>query len=324
MTGDPVDLTAAEADAAILAASHEYFASRRARVDGFVQQTFGFRGTLRLHRSAFGLDILRAPLNVLLSPVFVLSRLGAMIAGKLGARRAATWLGSRSILLPTDVAREVEGLIVGGLLELPWPHGRNRTTRNALAETVLAAPQIRALICQRQGVEETGAIGQRLVQSLGDYTGTRAAVAEMTTALGTLGAGAIVLKSVTPGVVSFAPAIAAILAHQSAIAAFPLGGALGAMWFDLFPPRPPVWMIGGAITGLILCGSVVAAFAGVIADPIQVRLGIHRRRLLRLIDTLEAEFTGPDPKSFTAREHFFARLMDVADASLGAVRLFRG
>jgi hypothetical protein len=36
-------------------------------------------------------------------------------------------------------------------------------------------------------------------------------------------------------------------------------------------------------------GAVVAAFRGIIADPLQRRLGLHRRRLLQLIDALERQ-----------------------------------
>lgn len=72
-----------------------------------------------------------------------------------------------------------------------------------------------------------------------------------------------------------------------------------------------------------MIGSVFAAFAGVLADPVQSRLGIHRRRLLRLIDTLEVELTGPGQSPFVAREHFYARLLDLWDASAGVFRIFR-
>lgn len=41
-------------------------ADRRSEIAAFVQTTFGLRGTLRLHRFAFGADLLRAPANVLL------------------------------------------------------------------------------------------------------------------------------------------------------------------------------------------------------------------------------------------------------------------
>ena len=48
--------------------ARRYLASRRERVDLFVDQHFSLTGTLRLHRRAIGWDLLRVPANLLLSP----------------------------------------------------------------------------------------------------------------------------------------------------------------------------------------------------------------------------------------------------------------
>jgi hypothetical protein len=54
---------------------------------------------------------------------------------------------------------------------------------------------------------------------------------------------------------------------------------------------------------------------GVLADPVQSRLGIHRRRLMRLIDTLEVEMRWQQTPS--PREHFFLRsAFDLWDAGV--------
>ena len=50
---------------------------REAEVGRFVRARYGLRGSLALHRHALGLDLLRAPLNVMLSPLFLLTRLVA-------------------------------------------------------------------------------------------------------------------------------------------------------------------------------------------------------------------------------------------------------
>lgn len=319
---DPDDL--ARAEAAIITEAEHYFDARRARVSDFVRRNFGVLGALRLHRAALGLDILRAPLNVILSPVFILSRLIAWAASGMGLPGIAFWLRSRRILLPTAVAAEVERLLIADLLELPWQSGRHGSNRDALAEALLRAPEVRALIADETGEAGLARLQATVSRTLGDYTGTRSAVAEMTTAFSTLGAGAVAFQALTPGVLSMAPGVAAILAHQAAIAAFPLGGAAGAIWYGVFPADPPVWMTAGVVAGLVFCGAIFTAFAGIIADPIQTALGIHRRRLNRLIDALEDEFTGTGTRGFTAREHYLARLMDVADASMGALRTLRG
>jgi hypothetical protein len=123
--------------------------------------------------------------------------------------------------------------------------------------------------------------------------------------------------------ISMAPGVADALARTNAIGAFPLGRTLGGIWYGVFGVGASPWLVGATVAGLIMIGSVFAAFAGVLADPVQSRLGIHRRRLGRLLDTLEGEFVGRGDKPFAAREHFYARLLDLWDAAASAFRIFR-
>ncbi|NDV50198.1 DUF6635 family protein [Salipiger sp. PrR003] len=71
-----------------------YFAEARARVDGHVASTFSLAGSARLHRRALGLDILCAPLNVVLAPLHALLRLIAFLLGVVRLRRASGFPGA--------------------------------------------------------------------------------------------------------------------------------------------------------------------------------------------------------------------------------------
>ena len=303
--------------------SHPYFAGLRMQVTPFVSRHFTFPGTLWLHGAACGWDILRAPLNVLLAPVFLLTRLAAAICLRIGLQRFGRWLAARRILLRTAVARRTEALIVTDLLGLPLAAGAGARDPAALARAVLAAPQLREMIRQRADPVAAAAVGQRIATALADYASTRAAVAEMTTALCTLAVGALIFNAVTPGMISMAPGVADALARTTAISSFPLGETLGRMWYGMVTPGASPALAGLTLAGLIMIGSVVAAFAGIIADPVQSRLGIHRRRLLRLIDTLEVELTDSGSKPFAMREHLYARVLDIWDALASALRMFR-
>lgn len=299
-----------------------YIAGLRAQVDGFVGRHFTWPGTLRLHGAAFGADILRAPLNVMLAPVFLLTRLIAWLCLQLGWRSVGGWFARRRILLRTAVAARVEALIVTDLLGLPLDAGAGARDPSALARAVLAAPQLREIIRQRPDPAAAEALGQRIARALADYAGTRSAVAEMTTALCTIAVGALVFNALTPGMISMAPGVADALARTTAITAFPLGETLGGVWYGLFRPGASPVLVALTIAALIMVGSVVAAFAGIIADPVQSRLGIHRRRLLRLIDTLEVELQGSS-KPFATREHIYARALDIWDVAASLLRIFR-
>lgn len=301
-----------------------YFSSRRDRADDFVARHFSLRGAAAIHRRAFGFDAFRAPLNLALAGPQVGLKLAGKAAKRAGRKRLANMLEQRNILLTTDVGREIEWLLRTELFELPYQDGKRVATRDALAETILADPAIAVPLAAalRQQASDP-AFRARLEEAMRQYLGSRAAAADITTSLAVLGTGAVTVKQLTPGVVSLAAPLAALLAQQSAIAAFPLGSGLGALWYGLFPAAPSALLVGGLTGGLLAAATVVAAFAGVIADPVQKRLGLHRRRLLRMIDRLEKQAFDPAAPAFAVHDHYVARLLDLFDLLGSAYRLAR-
>lgn len=321
-------LDAPTAEAIVRDAARDYFASRRAAIGPFVDRHFTFTGSAAIHRRAFGWDLIRAPVNVLLAIPNVGIRLAALGAGAVGARRAASFLGSRRVLLDTAVGREIQWLIVTELLELPLRLGDRESRRDALAETICAMPQVQDVM--RAALEAVGhrrddpAFRRKLEDALADYAGTRAAAAEITTAFVTLGAGALAVNQATPGMISLGPLLAAAIAQQMAIASFPLGAAVGGVWYGVFPAAASPMLMAGVTGGLMLVGAAATSFSGLVADPLQRRIGLHQRRLHRLTDTLERQFYECDESGFVARDHYVARLIDLFDMLGGAVRLARG
>ena len=114
------------------------------------------------------------------------------------------------------------------------------------------------------------------------------------------------------------PATAQVLVQNAAIAGFPLGSGAGALWYGVFPAAAPAALSIGLTGGLLAAGAVIGAFSGVVSDPIQRRLGLHHRRLRRLIDCLERELTGQGDSRFTVRDHYVARTLDLIEV-LGLV-----
>lgn len=314
---------AAPAATPVMRPEVDYFVSRRTMIDTFVARHFTWPGTLRLHSAALGWDILRAPLNVLLSPFLILTRLAALICRRVGLRATGDWLARRRILLRTSVGRRVETLILAELLGVPLDRSASARDPSTLARAVLAAPQFREAIRARASPDEADRLGRRIAGALGEYAGSRSAVAEITVALCALVLGALVFRALTPGMVSMAPGVADAIARSTAIASFPLGQTLGGVWYGLFSPEAASWLVGVTVAGLIMLGSVFAAFAGVFADPVQSWLGIHRRRLDRLLVNLETELIGAEGAGFVAREHFYARFLDLWDAIASAFRFIR-
>ncbi len=292
-------------------------------MDAFVRRHFTWPGTLHLHRAALGRDILIAPVNVLLSPVLVLVRISAWLCGRLGLRSASDRLRRRRILLRTAVAARVEAAILTELCDVPLAAADLARDRAALRAALLASPRWQGALRSRADLPGAEPMADRMVQALAEYTGTRSAMAEVTAALIALAVGAVAFQSVTPGMISMAPGVAEAVSRSAAIAGFPLGAALGGLWYGVFPVGPSPALVGATILGLVLAGSVLAAFAGILSDPVQAGIGMHRRRLRRLVAVLDAEFEGRPSAPFVAREHFLARGLDLWDGALSLLRVFR-
>lgn len=318
--------TPARARAAVEQGTRHYFDQRRARVGPFIDAHFTLRGTLRLHRAALGWDIARAPLNLSLTAPQLLMQLGAWTATRAGASRAARAL-RRRIVLPTAVAREIEWLVRTELLELPFSQGQRESLHDALAAAILAEPdvteaaQAMLLAIGRHG--EDPAFRQRLQHALGEYASTRMAAAEIATGLLNLSAGALALNKLTPGAASLGPVLAGLMAQQAAVASFPLGAWLGGVWYGLFPVAPSAGLVLSTTGGLMLAATTFSAFAGVVSDPIQRATGLHRVRLLRMIDALERQFFDETAPGFAVHDHYVARLLDLFDILNAATRIAR-
>jgi hypothetical protein len=297
---------------------------RRAQVDAFVLRHFTWPGTLRLHGEALGFDVLRAPVNVLLSPVLFVARVLAWLCRRLWLHGAANWLMRRRLMLRTAVSARVERLVLIELLDVPGPSIPARGDREAMVRAILAAPAMREAIRRCGSVAEAGAMAERITDALAEYSGARSAIAEFTTALVMLAVGALVFQTLTPGVMSMAPGVAEQVARSAAIADFPLGSGIGGAWYGVFPVGPSPEIVALTVLALVLLGAIVATFAGTVADPVQVRLGLHQRRLMRLVATLDAEISRHPGKPFVAQEHFLVRILDLLDAALSFLRGLRG
>jgi hypothetical protein len=160
-----------------------------------------------------------------------------------------------------------------------------------------------------------------LEQEIAEYAGVRSAVGEITTTCVIISVGYFVFQTVTPGVISITGPVAELRAHSLAIAQFPLGQGLGGMYYGVFSTNLEPWKLVATGVVLAMLASVVTTFAGVIADPLQVMTGTHRRRLCRLLDHLDI---ASDRKGNIAREHITARLADLTDIALNIWRTLRG
>ncbi|MDQ7777981.1 DUF6635 family protein [Paracoccus aminovorans] len=263
---------------------------RETEVRRFARARFGLRGTLALHRHALGLDLLRAPVNVMLSPVFLLTRLAVPLLRRLGATRAAGWMARRRIFLPSDLSHHIAQDLTGF---------------------------IAALDAQGLGPK---APPEAVARATADYAETRNAVSEITTSILVLLAGLLLFHRATPGVISLAGPLADMRAQSQAIQDFALGSWAGGLWYSIFPRELSTLEVILTGVALAVLASVLTTFAGLIADPLQLAAGTHRRRIMRLLSRLDRAAEAPALE----REHLLARLGDLTDACLSLWRSLKG
>lgn len=302
-----------------------YAASRRARIQPFVDRTYRLAASVRLHRHALGLDLVRAPVNVALVAPVLLARLAAAGASRIGVGAPERWLAGRRLFFETDLARELAFRLHADFLELPFDDGRRRFDGDALAAIILDDPRLAAgLAAVAADVAARGddpLFRTRLAGLRRAYVEARNPWAEIVTNLMVAGTGSAVFHQLTPGALTLGPLLAAAIAQHAAIAAFPLGAGLGGLWYGAVPAAPSAGLVAGATAGVMVVAALVSAFAGVVADPLQRSLGLHQRRLERLVDGLAAALKGEGDAGLKVREHYLARLFDLLDLTRAVQRL---
>ena len=257
-------------------------------IAGFVRRHYSLRGTLRLHRHALGRDLLRAPVNVALSPVFFALRVLALAARLVRLRGVARRLASVRVHLPSDLGRALHAAL--------WHE--------------VVAPRRAAPGGPPTDIE---------ARILADHVALRGAVAEIVATMAVVAVGLAGFSAVTPGVLSLAPVLSDHAAHARAVAAFPLGDWAGGLWYGVLPGARPAWVLPAVVAGLIAALALATTFAGLLADPLQAATGTHHRRLRRLLARLDRAEDGAGLE----REHLLARLADIADTGVMLLRMLK-
>jgi hypothetical protein len=301
-----------------------YITSRRARIPGFIDRHFSFRGALALHRKTFGRDFYRHPVNLLWGLPVALGKGAADLLEKAGATRTAQWLHRLPRGIPTVLDQELQWLIYTELLELPYAHAGRESCRDALLEHILAEPWIagrcEAYLTQLHSVAARPEFRAALERHLEEYGKTRGAVSELAGSLITLAAGYATLSKATPGALSAGTAAATAIAQHLAITNFWLGSTMGSWYYAVFPVSASAGLVAATTGALIAAVGVVTALAWIVLDPLLAKTGIHRRRLDRFVTALGEELRGGRCGEYRVRDHYIARVFDVLDMLRAATK----
>ncbi len=295
----------------------KYIESRRAKMPKFVNKYFSVKGALKLHKKALGSDLYKGPMNISWSVPYTLLKATSSVFKIAGNKKIPTLFEKLPRGFETNVQKEVKWLIYTELLEIPYIQGKRKSDKDALLEQILNQPKIAALV-----IEQLSEINQKskdpgfrkiLENNLLEYASSRTAAADLAGTVITLSVGATLFKQMTPGAMATGTVAATAIAHHTAVSNFVLGSTLGSLWYSIFPVSASMGLIV-ATTGTIMAAmSIVTSFAGIITDPIQKKLGIHQKRLMKFIDCIEKELKGTGESKFEIKDQYVARVFDILD-----------
>lgn len=320
---DPILSLQPQIEALLAGAARRYVASRRERVEPFCARHFSLKHAWRLHRRALGHDLWKSPVNALWAGPYFLSQGASAVSGKLGLKAVSRRLSQLPPGFQTAVMREVEWLIYTELLELPIDQGHRRSDRDALFDTLMADEGIAALLLpdllELDACSQQGQAREKLERFFSHYASSRVAAAELAGSLLSLAAGAASLKQFTPGAMALGSATATLLAQELAIAQFALGPGLGSLYYGLFPAAASPGLVVASVSGAMAALGILSAFSGLVSDPLQEAMGLHQKRLHRLLDAIERQLVGEEG-DFRLRSVYVARVVDIIDLLRSALR----
>lgn len=299
-----------EIEQAIRSGIERYFDDCRARVPAFIDRHFHYPGAIETNRMALGWDVLRAPINLLWAPVYALACLVKILTPK---RIGLMWLYGLADRIPagftTRVQQHTSHLI---LVELLNNSQEGQLLENYLIESLEAVYERHT--CEPVGHKQFSTLVEPLVaDALSQYRITRTASADITNSISCTVLGAFAFQKFTPGGIGLGVVLASMLAKTLAAQDFIFGETIGSWYYSWFPPEPTLATTASVMGAVMASLAAFAAFSGVIFDPVQAAVGLHRRRLHKLLDHLQRDVSLSTQSSFRPKDQFVARILDMFD-----------
>ncbi|RTE66582.1 hypothetical protein EH243_05695 [Amphritea opalescens] len=294
----------------VLTGIRNYFRQCQQRVPDFVASHFSYPAALKTNRVAFGMDILRAPVNLFWAPLYALVSLVRFFVGRSsrlsGLHRL---LGRFPAGFTTQVQSHISDLVLRDLL-------RHDQANESLSWHIAEA--LRELY-QQQGpsnadISQFHRQAEPIIEdALAQYRVTRTASADITNTLSCTVLGAFAFQKFTPGGIGIGLMLASIISTQLASRDFFLGETLGSAYYNAFPPSPSIGVTLATIAGVLALLSAGAALSGVISDPVQAATGLHRYRLTKMLKHMEQDLLQQSSSSFRPKDQYIARIMECFD-----------
>ena len=303
-----------------------YIEARKEKVPLFVKKHFSIRGALDLNRKALGSDLYKAPLNVLWSLPYTGLKASSSLFKKIGFEKIPSYMERLPVGFETKVQKEISWLFFTEILEIPYDQGDRKSNKDALLEEIIIQPEISSLFTEALSRIYSNSKNPKfrpaLERNLLEYSKSRTAAADLAGTMISLSAGAAMFGKMTPGAMTAGGALATAIAQQTAISNFVLGPTLGSLYYGIFPVSASLGLVMATTGTFMAVLAILTSFSGMVTDPIQYKLGIHRRRLNKMIDCLDRELRGLGDSGFKIRDQYIVRVFDLLDLFKNAAKTF--
>ena len=306
----PLDFCEQDVQQAIERGTRRYFANCRESLPGFIDRHFRYPGAIQTNRVALGWDILRAPVNLFWAPLFALVSILKFILGRLGGMQ---WFVALLQRFPpgftTQVQENISQLVLADLLH-------HNKSGQSLQYCIVA--ELQQLYEQHEHIDLDSrhfhAVTEPLIEeALTQYKITRTASADITNTLSCTVLGAFAFQKFTPGGIGVALMCTSMISAQLAAQDFIFGETLGELYYEVFPPEPTLSLTLGVSAAVLAVLAAFAALSGVISDPVQAVLGVHRYRLQKMLNHMEQDFLERSGNRFRPKDQYVARILETFD-----------
>lgn len=293
----------------------KYLDECRDNIIPFTEETFSIANSWKINKVAFGKDLLRAPANALWMPFYFAGSL--LNKGFIKAHPGKEPIFNISAGFTTDVEREVEWIIYTNFLKIPFKQKNREYAGNRLLEIIMEEDALSSIIddSMLEIAKLTLSKGAEndLADKMLEYVDSRKAAAELSATLIGAATSYVTTKSMNLGILSMGQTLASSSAYNSAISNFALGRTLGGTFYSIVPVSTSTGALVLSTGGVAAALGVLSAFGGVIADPIQRKLGWHQKKLHKLIDSLENQLLFNKNESLGIKDDYVARVLDIID-----------
>ena len=220
-------------------------------------------------------------------------------------------------VVKTKMDKELEKLIINELLELPCSEFQPEPSNDALMQAILEDDQLQNLLNRELDAfianhPDARYSQEELLRKFTEYAAARTATADLASNAALLLYTKMTMGTAAFGSLSAGTVLASSITQSMAISEFWAGSFLGGLYYSHVGVTASLRLVISMTLLVAVVLAVVATFSGIITDPIQSKLGMHHKRINKMLDSLEGDLLKSDTK-FSLKEKYAGRLFDLLD-----------